>query len=229
MTEPRCLTPPPDLIIFDYDGVLCDAGLYTPDAIRDGLRRFGEAVGVAIPEPDEATLLATLGYPSHQTYPPLLPEPVRDQWRLMHAFTLDAMAERIEALGEGCLYPGVAALLDALVADGRRLGLASNSSARYQEVHRRAVGLDRWITHFQHAQAEGIASKADMVVRIRAAEPLARRPVVIGDRASDRDAAAACGLDYVACRYGYGRPDEWAGAVALVDTPAELGAVLGLR
>lgn len=223
------MATPYDLIVFDYDGVLCDAGAYTPDAIREGLRRFGDLVGAAVPEPDEATLLATLGYPAHQTYPPLLPEPRRDRWREMHRLTLDAMAERIEALGPRCLYPGVAAMLDALVADGRVLGLASNSSARYQEVHRRAVGLERWFRHFLHAQTEGIGSKADMVGRILAAEPDARRPVMVGDRASDREAAAAWHLEFVACRYGYGEPDEWVGAVAEVDSPAELARVLGLR
>jgi len=218
----------PDLIIFDFDGVLCRAEAYTPDAIRIGLRRFGESVGVTIPEPSEEVLLGTLGYPSKQTYPPLIPEPVRERWQVMHGFTLTAMEERIEALGPACLYDGVPAMLDALVAAGRVLGMASNCSLRYQSVHRRVHDLPRWFRHLCHAEMDGIASKADMVGRILESEPAAVHPVMVGDRASDRLAAEAHGLPFIACAYGYGHPDEWGGAVAVVESPAELGRCLGL-
>lgn len=218
----------PDLIIFDFDGVLCRAEAYTPDAIRLGLQRFGASVGVAIPEPPEEVLLGTLGYPSRQTYPPLIPEPVRERWQEMHAFTLDAMEERIEALGSACLYDGVTAMLDALVADGRLLGLASNCSARYQNVHRRVHDLPRWFAHLQHAELPGIGSKADMVGAILAAAPEARQPVMVGDRASDRLAADAHGLPFIACAYGYGTADEWGDPAAVAQSPAELGRCLGL-
>ncbi len=229
MSQPRpeTVSDTVSLVLFDFDGVLCRAESYTPEAIRIGLRRFGEAVGVAVAEPDEATLLATLGYPSRETYPPLLPEGVRHRWEEMHRFTLDAMEERIRELGVGCLYDGAVELLDALVADGRVLALASNSSARYQRVHREADGLDRWFRHFYHAELPGIGSKADMVARALAAEP-GRSAVFVGDRLSDRLAAEDHGLPFIACRYGYGHPEEWAGAVAVVDQVAELAPILGL-
>ena len=218
----------PDLIIFDFDGVLCRAEAYTPDAIRIGLRRFGESVGIDIPEPSEEVLLGTLGYPSRQTYPPLIPEPVRDRWQEMHGFTLTAMEEQIEALGPACLYDGVPAMLDALVADGRVLGMASNCSLRYQTVHRRVHDLPRWFRHLCHAEQPGIASKADMVGHILAAEPDHHRAVMVGDRASDRAAADAHSLPFIACAYGYGEPDEWGEPVAVVRSPTALGAVLGV-
>lgn len=212
------MQPTPDLIIFDYDGVLCRAETFTPRAIREGLRRLGEQVGRAIPEPDEAVLLATLGYPARQTYPTLIPADLREHWPIMHRATLDAMEELIVALGGDCLYPGAVALLDDLVAAGRVLGLASNSSARYQAVHREVHDLPRWFRYLHHAESPGIGTKADMVGAILAAEPTARRPVMVGDRASDRLAAEAHGLPFIACAYGYGQPDEWTGAVAIADS-----------
>lgn len=219
----------PALIIFDFDGVLCRAETFTPEAIRLGLRRFGERVGVAIDEPPVETLLLTLGYPSYETYPPLLPEPVRDRWREMHHLTLAAMAERIRALGPGgCLYDGATTLLDDLLADGRRLALASNSSAFYQAVHTEVHGLERWFSRLYHAETEGIRSKADMVARILAEEP-ARPAVMVGDRLSDRRAAELNGLPFVACRYGFGCADEWHGAVAYADDLAGLRSILGLN
>ncbi len=217
---------PADLVIFDYDGVLCRAETFTPQAIRHGLRRFGEELGIAVDEPDEVALLATLGYPSHQTYPPFLPEAVRDRWSIMHQHTLDAMEAQIRALGGHCLYPGATALLDDLVAAGRVLGLASNSSERYQRVHAEVHGLARWFRYLCHAQQPGIGSKADMVARILAAEP-GRRAVMVGDRASDRAAAAAHDLPFIACRYGYGHEAEWDGAVAVVASVDELRVALG--
>ncbi|MCC7492988.1 MAG: HAD family hydrolase [Fimbriimonadaceae bacterium] len=216
-----------DLVICDYDGVLCRAETYTPDAIRLGLQRFAARVGVTIALPDEAALLGTLGYPSHLSYPPFIPEAVRHRWQEMHQLTLDAMEERIRALGPACLYPGAVDLLDALVAAGRILGLASNSSARYQQVHREVHHLDRWFRYLHHAQEPGITCKADMLARILAAEP-GRRAVMVGDRSSDREAAAAHRLPFIACAYGYGAPDEWPGAVAVVDDLTGLGRALGL-
>lgn len=218
---------PPQLIIFDYDGVLCNAALFTPDAICEGLREFGRLVGRAIAEPDEATLLGTLGYPSTETYPPLLPDELRPRWREMHRLVLDTMERRIAALGEAVLYPGAARLLDDLCADGRTLALASNSSARYQEAHRRAAGLDRWFSILLHAQSEAIGSKADMVVRI-IHRIVARPAVMIGDRASDHDAAAAAAVPFIACAYGYGRPSEWPAAESVVGSIDELRERLGL-
>jgi len=219
----------PALVIFDFDGVLCRAETFTPDAIRLGLRRFGERVGVPIAEPDEAALLATLGYPSTQTYPPMLPESVRARWPEMHDLTLGAMEERIRALGADCLYPGALALLDDLVADGRVLALASNCSERYQRVHDEVHDLGRRFTHLWHAQAPGIASKADMVGAILAAEPhLADSVVLVGDRLSDRNAAARHGVPFIACRYGFGAPEEWSGAVAYADGVDDLRPLLGI-
>lgn len=218
----------PELVIFDYDGVLCRAESYTPDAIRLGLRRFGQRVGVAIPEPDEAALLATLGYPSMQTYPPMIPAAVRERWPEMHQLTLDAMEERIRALGPACLYQGAVELLDDLLAAGRVLGLASNSSERYQAVHAEVHQLGRWFRHLRHAQLPGIASKADMVADILAAEPTANGAVMVGDRASDQEAARANGIPFIACRYGFGSAAEWAGAIAVVDGIDELREALGL-
>ncbi len=218
----------PDLIVCDYDGVICRAETFTPDAIRDALRAFGARVGVEVPEPDEATLLGTLGYPSHQTYPPLLPAEVRERWPEMHQLVLDAMEERIRALGPRCLYDGIIDLLDALVADGRVLALASNCSERYQRVHREVLGLERWFSHLCHAQMPGIGSKADMVGCILRVAGAGRTAAMVGDRASDRDAALAHGLAFVACRYGYGCESEWQGACATVTSARELGTVLGL-
>lgn len=221
-------TSRPELVIFDYDGVLCRAEAYTPDAIRMGLRRFGESVGVDIPEPDEATLLGTLGYPSFKTYPPLLPAPVRDRWHEMHQFTLDAMEARIRALGTDCLYAGALDLLRDLLADGRILGLASNSSERYQRVHRETMGLDHWFRHLYHAQLPGIECKADMVRAILAAEPTAHSAIMVGDRAGDREAAVRNGLPFLACTYGFGCEAEYLGAIARADDIAGLRTALGL-
>ena len=217
------------LVIFDFDGVLCQAGSFTPDAIRDGLRAFGQLCGVDVPIPDESALLATLGYPSHQTYPPMLPESVRGRWQEMHQLTLDAMERRIRGMGRwGCLYDGVPALLDNLVAAGRTLALASNCSARYQAVHNEVHGLDRWFSFQWHAQAAGIGSKADMLARILEDTSALPSSVMIGDRLSDRNAAAAHGVPFVAAAYGFGSPDEWGGAVAVADSVEQLSAILGV-
>lgn len=217
-----------ELIIFDYDGVLCRAETYTPEAIREALRAFGQRVGLPVPEPSDAELLATLGYPARDAYPRLLPAGVRDRWRELHALALDAMEARIRALGPGCWYEGARELLDDLVADGRVLVLASNASERYQQVHAETLGLRRWFRHLYHTQLPGISSKADMVARALA--EVDRRPaVMIGDRASDRDAASHNAIPFIACTWGYGSEAEWNGAAATVSNLTALRRWLHVR
>ncbi|HAZ62413.1 MAG TPA: hypothetical protein DCZ72_02205 [Armatimonadetes bacterium] len=219
----------PDLIIFDFDGVLCASETFTVDAIRDGLRGFAELVGVPVEQPSDAVLLNTLGYSSHDSYPPLLPAAVRDRWREMHRLTLDAMVRRVREMGRwGCLYPEIPALLDDLRADGRRLALASNCSTRYWEVHREVHELDRWFSQQWHLQSSGISHKGQMVERILAADPPQRGAVLVGDRASDAAAARNNGLPLIASAYGFGSPEEWPDAAQVVADRAELRRALGL-
>lgn len=52
------------------------------------------------------------------------------------------------------------------------------------------------------------------------------RPVMVGDRHHDIEGAAVHDVPTIAVTWGYGAPDEWAGAMAVVTTPAELGELL---
>ena len=51
---------------------------------------------------------------------------------------------------------------------------------------------------------------------------------MIGDRIHDIEGAAANGIPTIYVTWGYGSPAESAGAVDIVDTPAELFPLLGL-
>jgi phosphoglycolate phosphatase len=50
--------------------------------------------------------------------------------------------------------------------------------------------------------------------------------VFIGDRESDRHAAEHAGVPFIGCAYGYGQPEEIAGAAAIVHSIAELRELL---
>ena len=70
------------------------------------------------------------------------------------------------------------------------------------------------------------SEKADVITR--ALELLAERgvdvsrPVMIGDRIHDVDGAAAHGIPSIVAGWGYGAPEEAAGAIAIAASPADL-------
>lgn len=71
--------------------------------------------------------------------------------------------------------------------------------------------------------AVGRLDKAALLAKIMRERGIsAAEAVMVGDTASDFDAAAANGIDSVGVTWGYGRPEELARAGRLVSDPAEI-------
>lgn len=84
-----------------------------------------------------------------------------------------------------------------------------------------------------------IAGASDDESRSRKAEVIARalallaragvdtaRPVMVGDRSHDVEGANEHGIPTVVAGWGYGAPEERAGAIAVAETPADLPGIL---
>ncbi|MEO6532985.1 MAG: HAD hydrolase-like protein, partial [Pseudolysinimonas sp.] len=132
------------------------------------------------------------------------------------------------------LYPGIVEVLRAIGESGIPLSLATSKP----ETPARAV-----LEHFQLADVfdeltgasddEVRSAKKDVVEealrRLRFGGADLSRTVLIGDRHHDVEGAAHHGVPTIFVTWGYGAPAEAAGAVAIVDEPAELLPILGLE
>ena len=126
-------------------------------------------------------------------------------------------------------YPGILCCLDALRADGIRLGLVSNKENG-------AVGLltERYFPgRFEAVQGEtpAIARKPapDMVRAVLAAMGTERRDAVfVGDSGVDIETAQNAGIPCLSVTWGFRSPDELvrSGAETLISSPKELETFL---
>lgn len=196
-------------LLFDLDGTLLDSRRLAVEAASLPLTRL------RLPVPDEDHILGLIGLPEEEYYRGLLPPGApAEQVELLRR----AEVEQLER--EAPLFPG---LLDGLSQlEGRRLGLVTNAGRAYMETALATSGLDR-LFHVAFCCDDG----ADKVGLVEMALRELRKPAaMIGDREADWRAGKAHGLYTVACRWGFGTPEELAGADLQLGTPAELVSFL---
>ncbi len=199
------------LLIFDLDGTLFHTEKVSIPAVQGALRAAGYA------EPSPETIMGFFGRPYQEffdwlnaTYPDISPEVAAsiDEWELK------MVRER------GALYPGVLEMLAELRPAVGRMAICSNGPRPYIELVVQHHGLAPFFDMVRWRTEED-TSKAAMVRGLLAQFP-SRLGAVIGDRHDDIEAAHANGLFAIASGYGYGKPEELAGADAVAQSPADL-------
>ncbi|NNE44732.1 MAG: HAD family hydrolase [Gemmatimonadetes bacterium] len=194
--------PPYDLVIFDIDGTLLATDLFWLDIGRSATRKVFLRHGIQQEPPEGDRFLEAMGLP------------MGEFWRHVLGPELGTLAPEMEreaqeleevafARGVGAMYGGARRLLDDLHAAGVTLALASNCGKRYLEGFVSSFGLNDIVTWAYCAESPGIRSKADMLKEIvAAARP--ERPVMIGDRNGDREAARANRVPFILFTGGFG-------------------------
>ena len=210
------------LIAFDNDGTLYPAGTDVARVVLIAHREFVKERGLAVPTPSMAMVNHLLGADASHFYGAMLPdEPVEVQ-REFEEFCLDYEEEAVKQYS--ALYPGAEDLLAELRASGKVLVLISNGSPRYVDQVWASCGYGRWMAAKYPYGPPEYSSKGERLVQ--AMEEFGSAAVFVGDRESDRHAAEHAGVPLIGCAYGYGTPDEIAGAAAIVHNVAELRALL---
>ena len=209
-------------LLIDLDGTISNSAT----GIGRSLQHAFTACGYQPPSDEE--IRGAIGPPFEHTFP-AFGIPDHDIHRVIEAYR-----DRYEHVGlfENELYDGIDAMLTEL---GTRYTLAL-ATAKPETT---AV---RIIEHFGLSQHFTVQAGASDVIggdrRTKAeviADALARlsiaagdHVVMIGDRDHDVDGAKAHGIDCVGVTWGFGSVDELrsAGAIALVDHPADVAATV---
>ena len=110
----------------------------------------------------------------------------------------------------GKLYPGVPETLAAL-ARRAKLYIVSNAHTGYIETFLAAAHLEPLFSGWECAGNTGLP-KAENIALVVRREGL-RRPVYVGDTATDQAAAAQAGIPFLHAAYGFGAPTLPAPAV----------------
>jgi phosphoglycolate phosphatase len=215
------MTHPYTTVLVDLDGTIMDSAAGITRTLAVALRDLG------LPVPPPARLLEFVG-------PPILDglrdvvgvegaeaQRVLDRYRVLY---------RASGAFEAEPYPGIREALEDL---GRLVPLAVATSKPESTATRilEHFGFASLFTVIAGASEDETRSeKADVIERalalLRDAGADVSRPVMVGDRIHDVEGAAAHGIPTVVAGWGYGAPEEAAGAVAIAASPADLPALV---
>jgi phosphoglycolate phosphatase len=207
------------LVVFDIDGTLFQTQTVTVPAVQETFSRFG------LPVPDTGTICAFFGQPVSK-YEAWLASlcPLGRSVEIISATN----QRELELISEtGCLYPGAKESVEALRAAGCVLGICSNGPEAYVARFVEAHGFKELMT-IVRARGNQTVSKTRLLGEILAAVP-ARPLIVVGDRYDDVTSALAHEGLAIGAGYGFGSPEELAGADVVVGEAGDIaGAALSL-
>ncbi|MHC5066372.1 MAG: HAD family hydrolase [Planctomycetota bacterium] len=214
----------PDLVIFDVDGTIHDTFAWWHPVITKGLEEFGRREGLALDRPEEDFANQVVGMSDAGVWAPFLPEAEKHRWQELRALVLPMEVAEISS-GKDYLFPGVRDLLLHLRGIHVRTALASNCRSEYMAGICQGQGLGSLTDQQFCLDSPGVGSKSDML-RLAVEALGAQRPVMVGDRENDQQAAAEAGMPFywrVNCRCSLsGVSGRWHG------DPGDLLNLLGL-
>ncbi len=215
------------LAVFDCDGTLVDSSANIVRAMEGTFAAFG------LPAPDPHRVRRVVGLSLVEAMQALLPDAdaglharMAEDYR--GAFQRLRADRRLEAEP---MYAGVREALDALVAAGWLLGVATGKSDRGLALCLDRHGIaDHFVTLHTADRHPSKPHPAMLMACLADAGVAAERAVMIGDTVFDMGMGAAAGVRAIGVDWGYHEGEELraAGAEAVAgDAAALLGLLLG--
>lgn len=209
-------------LFFDLDGTLTDPMEGITRSVQYALRRFGIEV------PDPTTLCPFIGPPFLESY---REHYGFDEARAREAISISREYFTERGIFENRLYDGIPELLDALVAAGRRLCVATSKPLVFAERILEHFGIARYFSLVGGTGLDGsLPTKGDVIADVIARSGISDRGsiVMIGDRKHDVIGARSQGIASIGVLYGYGSREELeaAGADRIVADVGELRRLL---
>jgi phosphoglycolate phosphatase len=216
------------LAVFDCDGTLVDSQADICAAMDEAF------AAAALPAPPGHAVRAAVGLSLPEVMRRLHPEgDEAARAALCGHYKSSFFARREAGRVAEPLYEGVAALIETLRGDGWLLGVATGKSDRGLAACLETHGLSGHFLTLQTADRHPSKPHPAMLeAAIAAVGAAPASTAMIGDTAYDMAMARAAGAHAIGVAWGYHAPDQLraAGAEAVADSPAQLGAILaGLR
>lgn len=204
-------------ILFDLDGTLTDPGTGITNSVMYALKKYG------IDAADRSELYKFIGPPLSESfikYYGFSPS------RAEEAIGFYREYFSVKGLYENEVYPGVPETLEALIAGGKSIILATSKPEEFAVKILEHFGLLPYFDCVVGATMDGrISKKADVIaLALRRGGVNPAEAIMVGDREHDVLGAKANALPCIGVTYGYGTKEELeaAGAEFTVDSPLRL-------
>lgn len=205
-------------LLFDLDGTLTNPQEGITKCVQHALRAFG------IDEPNLEKLIPFIGPPLIQSF--------MDFYNMGEDEARKAVTvyrERFGTVGlfENFPYPGIAAMLENLKAQGKTLAVASSKPTVYVRRILEKFELAQYFDVIEGSNLDGTrVDKKEVIAKVltRLDNPSADDLLMIGDRKFDVIGAKEMGFGCVGVRFGFAAPNELeeSGAVYIADTVDDL-------
>ncbi|MCO1333998.1 HAD-IA family hydrolase [Microbulbifer sp. OS29] len=183
------------LVIFDWDGTICNSEA----RIVDCMLRAADRAGLPVLAPEAVSNIIGLGLP--EAVSTLFPEAVSEERLAMRQYYSEEWMEaRVNPLP---LFDGVLEALDHLLCAGHQLAVATGKSRRGLDRELEEHGLGHLFTASRCA--DETASKPsplmlnELLLEVGSA---AEQAVMVGDTVYDLEMAAAIGMSSIGVSYG---------------------------
>ncbi len=209
----------PKAVIFDVDGTLVDSVDLHAQAWVDAFQAFGHDLGFE-------ELRRQIGKGGDQLLPVFMSkEEIKEKGEALENYRSKVLKEKY--LPQITPFPDVRALFERLIADGKRLVLASSAKQAELETYKKLTRIED-LLHAQTSSDDAEKSKPHPDIFNAAMQKLdGLSPddvLVVGDTPYDAEAAAKAGLKTVGFLCGGWSEAELkqAGCVAIYQDPADL-------
>lgn len=203
-------------VFLDLDGTLMESH---PGILSSLTHAFEMAGYTEIAKQDHTWLIGPPFVDSFAKLGITDPAPVLDAYRDHY---------REKGMYDAMVYDGIFPALEALRGAGHKLYLATAKPIHYAAQITAHFGLAPHMTAEFGPELDGTRNwKGDLLAHaLQVTGERAETSVMVGDRHHDIGAAAEVGMASIAVRWGYGTPEDWAGARAEIDHPRELAATV---
>ena len=211
-----------DVVLFDFDGTVCETGTGVMRSAAYALQRMG------LPVPGEETLRSFIGPPLGDNFQ-LVAGLNAGQAEQAIAFFRERYAEK--GMYELNFYEGIVPLVRTLRAAGVKTAVASSKAEYFLHKILAHLGEEALFDAVTGAELDGRRSQKDEVIACafsRCGCGADTRVVLVGDTKYDAAGARKMGIPFIGVLWGYGTEAEMRaeGAERFVRTPEELQGLI---
>ncbi|MCB1159108.1 MAG: HAD family hydrolase [Leptospiraceae bacterium] len=217
------------LLAFDVDGTLFSTENIIAGTYQSAIRRFSESSGENILVPSKEAIINEIGKPVKTIFRNLLPDISEEERDIISRSVLHILCEKIEN-GEGHYYEGIQETIEGLNQAGFIICAASNGRYPYIESVLKTAGVFSYFDSLVTLDYEKIHQKGEILNVYKQEYRLTSKEILmIGDRASDREAADFAETYFLYCEYGHANPGEVTRYDWKVDSLLGMLGLFGLR